>query len=67
MEPAAFTLVKKELTVDRLPLRGQMGVSEITGCSPHGASTVAGGQGERMPSEMVSWSPYQGHMWRVSL
>jgi NAD(P)H dehydrogenase (quinone) len=31
--------------------QGQMGVTEITGCSPYGASTIAGGQGERMPSE----------------
>ena len=30
---------------------GQMGVTEITGCSPYGASTIAGGKGERLPSE----------------
>ncbi|MCM2266576.1 MAG: NAD(P)H:quinone oxidoreductase [Elusimicrobiales bacterium] len=30
--------------------QGQMGVTELTGCSPYGASTIAGGQGERMPS-----------------
>jgi NAD(P)H dehydrogenase (quinone) len=30
---------------------GQMGIAEITGCSPYGASTITGGQGERMPSE----------------
>jgi NAD(P)H dehydrogenase (quinone) len=30
---------------------GQMVVSEITGGSPYGASTIAGGQGERMPTE----------------
>lgn len=30
---------------------GQMGIDEITGCSPYGASTIAGGQGQRMPSE----------------
>jgi len=31
--------------------QGQMGVTEITGGSPYGASTIAGPQGERMPSE----------------
>jgi NAD(P)H dehydrogenase (quinone) len=30
---------------------GQMRIDEITGGSPYGASTIAGGQGERMPSE----------------
>ena len=29
----------------------QMGVSEITGGSPYGASTIAGGDGKRQPSE----------------
>ena len=31
--------------------QGQMRIDEITGGSPYGASTIAGGQGERMPSE----------------
>lgn len=31
--------------------QGQMRVDEITGGSPYGASTIAGGSGERMPSE----------------
>jgi len=30
---------------------GQMRIDEITGASPYGASTIAGGKGERMPSE----------------
>ncbi|MBN1980029.1 MAG: NAD(P)H:quinone oxidoreductase [Chitinivibrionales bacterium] len=30
---------------------GQMTVSEISGCSPYGASTIAGGDGSRMPSD----------------
>ena len=30
---------------------GQMRIDEVTGGSPYGASTIAGGQGERMPSE----------------
>jgi NAD(P)H dehydrogenase (quinone) len=31
--------------------QGQMRMDEITGGSPYGASTIAGGSGERMPSE----------------
>jgi len=31
--------------------QGQMRVDEITGGSPYGASTIAGGQGERIPSD----------------
>ena len=30
---------------------GQMRLDEITGCSPYGASTIAGGDGSRQPSE----------------
>jgi NAD(P)H dehydrogenase (quinone) len=30
---------------------GQMRIDEVTGGSPYGASTIAGGRGERMPSE----------------
>jgi NAD(P)H dehydrogenase (quinone) len=30
---------------------GQMGVKEVTGCSPYGASTIADGDGSRQPSE----------------
>jgi NAD(P)H dehydrogenase (quinone) len=29
---------------------GQMRLDEVTGGSPYGASTIAGGKGERMPS-----------------
>ena len=31
--------------------QGQMRMDEVTGGSPYGASTIAGGSGERMPSE----------------
>lgn len=31
--------------------QGQMRIDEITGGSPYGASTIAGGKGERMPSD----------------
>lgn len=30
--------------------QGQMGIAEITGGSPYGASTITGGDGKRMPS-----------------
>ncbi len=46
------TLLHQGMVIIGLPysFQGQMGVNEITGCSPYGASTIAGGQGERMPS-----------------
>lgn len=46
------TLLHQGMVIVGLPysFQGQMGVNEITGCSPYGASTIAGGQGERMPS-----------------
>ena len=47
------TLLHHGMVIVGLPysFQGQMGVGEITGCSPYGASTIAGGQGERMPSD----------------
>jgi NAD(P)H dehydrogenase (quinone) len=40
---------------------GQMRIDEVTGGSPYGASTIAGGQGERMPSENeLNAARYQG-------
>jgi NAD(P)H dehydrogenase (quinone) len=39
----------------------QMGLDEIKGGSPYGASTIAGTQGERMPSEQeLGMARYQG-------
>lgn len=45
-------LLHHGMVVAGLPysFQGQMRIDEITGCSPYGASTIAGGQGERMPS-----------------
>lgn len=41
--------------------QGQMRIDEITGGSPYGASTIAGGSGERMPSENeLEGARYQG-------
>lgn len=47
------TLLHHGMIVVGLPyaFAGQMDISEITGCSPYGASTITGGQGERMPSD----------------
>ncbi len=40
---------------------GQMRLDEITGCSPYGASTIAGGDGSRQPSENeLAGARYQG-------
>ncbi|HEY0052021.1 MAG TPA: NAD(P)H:quinone oxidoreductase, partial [Caulobacteraceae bacterium] len=40
---------------------GQMGIEEITGGSPYGASTITGGDGSRMPSENeLDGARYQG-------
>ncbi len=39
----------------------QMGIDEIKGGSPYGASTIAGGSGERMPSEQeLGMAAFQG-------
>jgi NAD(P)H dehydrogenase (quinone) len=48
-----ITLLHHGLIVVGLPytFQGQMRIDEITGGSPYGASTIAGGSGERMPSE----------------
>ena len=47
------TLLHHGMVVVGLPyaFAGQMRIDEITGCSPYGASTIAGGKGERLPSE----------------
>ncbi len=48
-----LTLLHHGMVVIGLPyaFQGQMEMDEITGCSPYGASTIAGSRGERMPSE----------------
>ena len=47
-----ITLLHHGFIVVGLPytFQGQMRIDEITGGSPYGASTIAGGSGERMPS-----------------
>jgi NAD(P)H dehydrogenase (quinone) len=48
-----ITLLHQGMIVVGLPyaFQGQMRIDEMTGGSPYGASTIAGGQGERLPSE----------------
>jgi NAD(P)H dehydrogenase (quinone) len=48
-----ITLLHQGFVIVGLPytFQGQMRTDEITGGSPYGASTIAGGSGERMPSE----------------
>jgi len=48
-----ITLLHHGMVVVGLPyaFQGQMRIDEITGGSPYGASTIAGGEGERLPSD----------------
>jgi NAD(P)H dehydrogenase (quinone) len=47
------TLLHQGMVIVGLPYsaQGQMGVDEVTGGSPYGATTIAGGDGSRQPSE----------------
>ena len=58
-----ITLLHHGMIIVGLPytFQGQMRIDEITGGSPYGASTIAGGKGERMPSENeLSAARFQG-------
>jgi len=58
-----ITLLHQGMIVVGLPyaFQGQTRIDEITGGSPYGASTIAGGKGERMPSENeLAAARYQG-------
>ncbi len=57
------TLLHHGMIVVGLPYaeQRQMGLDEIKGGSPYGASTIAGGQGERLPSEQeLGMARFQG-------
>lgn len=47
------TLLHHGMVIAGLPysFKGQMDIAEMTGCSPYGATTIAGGQGERQPGK----------------
>jgi NAD(P)H dehydrogenase (quinone) len=58
-----YTLLHLGMIIVGLPysFEGQMGVEEIKGSSPYGASTIVGPNGERMPSENeLEAARYQG-------
>jgi NAD(P)H dehydrogenase (quinone) len=58
-----LTLLHQGMVIAGLPysFAGQSRMDEITGGSPYGASTIAGGKGERMPSENeLAGARYQG-------
>jgi NAD(P)H:quinone oxidoreductase type IV len=57
------TLLHQGMIVVGLPYSEtrQMTMAEITGCSPYGASTIAGGDGSRVPSENeLAMARFQG-------
>jgi NAD(P)H dehydrogenase (quinone) len=57
------TLLHHGMVVVGLPyaFQGQMGVEEVKGGSPYGASTITGGDGSRQPSEIeLEAARYQG-------
>lgn len=57
------TLLHHGMLVAGLPysFQGQTIVSELSGCSPYGASTIAGGDGSRQPSQNeLDGARYQG-------
>lgn len=65
------TLLHHGMVVVGLPysFAGQMGITELTGGSPYGATTITGGQGERMPSDNeLAGARYQGaHVAGIAL
>ena len=59
-----LTLLHQGMIIVGLPysFQGQMGIDEITGGSPYGASTIAGPRGERLPSKNeLAAARYQGN------
>ncbi|MGR6465817.1 NAD(P)H:quinone oxidoreductase [Rhizobium sp. PAMB 3182] len=64
------TLMHHGMVVVGLPyaFQGQMGLEEIKGGSPYGASTITGGDGSRQPSEIeLDAARYQGaHVAKIA-
>ncbi len=64
------TLLHLGMVVVGLPysFQGLMMTDEISGCSPYGASTIAGGDGSRMPSKNeLAGAQYQGtHVAKIA-
>ena len=58
------TLLHQGMVIAGLPytFKGQTRMDEITGCSPYGASTIAGADGSRTPSDNeLDGARFQGH------
>ena len=58
-----LTLLHHGMVIAGLPysFQGQMTIDDISGCSPYGASTIAGPDGSRLPSENeLAGARYQG-------
>ena len=64
------TLLHQGMIVVGLPysFKGQMSMDDISGCSPYGASTVAGADGSRSPSENeLAGAKFQGeHLAKIA-
>lgn len=65
-----ITLLHQGMVVVGLPyaFQGQMTTSEISGCSPYGASTIAGADGSRSPTKNeLAGARFQGeHVARIA-
>jgi NAD(P)H dehydrogenase (quinone) len=65
-----ITLLHHGMVVVGLPytFQGLMMTDEVSGCSPYGASTIAGGDGTRMPSKNeLAGAQYQGaHVAKIA-
>ena len=65
-----ITLLHHGMIIVGLPytFEGQMTADEISGCSPYGASTIAGREGERFPSgNELAGARFQGaHVARIA-
>lgn len=65
-----ITLLHHGMVIVGLPyaFQGQMTVKEISGCSPYGASTIAGPDGSRSPSENeLAGARFQGaHVAKIA-
>ena len=65
-----ITLLHHGMVTVGLPyaFQGQMTIAKISGCSPYGASTIAGGDGSRLPSENeLAGARYQGeHVAKIA-
>lgn len=65
-----YTLLHQGMVIVGLPytFKGQRIMGEISGCSPYGASTIAGADGSRLPSENeLAGARYQGeHVAKIA-